>query len=222
VGRGGRALIAGYAAAVAALLLFGWLARDVLLHQTIRFDALVRGVVHAWASPALTDFFQAMSWIGSAWVLLPFAMLFAWRLWAAGRSQAAWLSLMSAIGAEVLDAILKLAFHRPRPEPFFGYPLPPTYSFPSGHSLVSASVFGVAAALATAGMQSRARIAAVWTGAAALTLAIGISRIYLGVHYPSDVAAGFAAAVIWVAAVRAGYRIWAKRKNDRPAETPNS
>ncbi len=211
VERGDRAIVAGYVAAGSALALFGWIARHVLERQTIRFDALVRAAVHAWASPALTDFFRVISWVGSAWFLLPFVMLFAWRLAAAGRGRAAWLYLLSAIGAEVLDAILKLAFHRPRPEPFFGYPLPPTYSFPSGHSLVSASVFGVAAALGTSRMKSRAQTAAAWIGAAALTLAIGISRIYLGVHYASDVAAGYAAAVIWVAAVRTGYRVWARR-----------
>lgn len=212
VDRPGRELIGGYAAAVAALLLFGWLAREVLQHQTIRFDVVVRNGVHALASPLLTEFFRAVTWLGSELFLIPFGSLAVWRLSAAGRKRAAWLFIVAAAGAEVLDEILKLEFHRGRPEPFFGYPLPPTYSFPSGHSMLSACFFGVLAAVVTARMESRTKRAAIWAGAAILSLLIGISRIYLGVHYPSDVAAGYAAAVIWVAAVRLGYDMWLRRR----------
>jgi len=207
-----KALAAGYAAAAAALVLFGGLGRDVLLDHTIRFDAIVRGDLHALASPRLTDFFWAISCLGSELVLVPLAAVVIWRHVATGRKHAAWLFLVAVAGAELLDRILKLAFHRPRPEPFFGYPLPSSYSFPSGHSLVAACFYGVAAAMWTARMESRPKAAAIWAAAAALVLANGLSRIYLGVHYPSDVAAGYAAAVIWVAAVRAGYRAWLRRR----------
>jgi undecaprenyl-diphosphatase len=103
---------------------------------------------------------------------------------------------------------LKLIFRRARPEAFFGYAEPITYSFPSGHSIVSACFYGVLAAILTARMKSRARRIAIWMAAALLAFLIGLSRIYLGVHYPSDVLAGYAAAVIWVVAVRTGYERW--------------
>lgn len=209
--RSGRDLIAGYAAAVAALLLFGWLARDVLRHQTIRFDAVVRDALHSLATPGLTRFFETVTWFGSELFLVPFGIFAFWRLAAAGRKHAAALFALAALGGEILDEVLKLAFHRGRPIPFFGYPLPPSYSFPSGHSMLSACFFGVLAAVLTARMPSRGKRAAIWIAAAALSLLIGLSRIYLGVHYPSDVAAGFCAAVIWVVAVRAGYGVWLRR-----------
>jgi undecaprenyl-diphosphatase len=212
VEKSGRDLIAGYIAAVAALMLFGWLARDVLRHQSIRFDAVVRDAVHSLASPGLTTFFGAVTWLGSELFLLPFGALVVWRLAAAGRKHAAVLLVLAAAGGELLDQILKLAFHRGRPAAFFGYPLPETYSFPSGHSMVSICFFGVLAAVLTARMASRARRAAVWAAAVAVVLMIGVSRIYLGVHYPSDVVAGYCAAIIWVAAVRAGYIVWLRRR----------
>jgi undecaprenyl-diphosphatase len=207
-----RELIAGYIAAAAALVLFGWLARDVLRHQTIWFDAVVRDAVHSLASPGLTAFFGTVTWLGSELFLLPFGALAVWRLAAAGRRHAAVLLVLATAGGELLDQILKLVFHRGRPAAFFGYPLPETYSFPSGHSMASLCFFGVLAAVLTARMASRAGRAAVWAAAVALALLIGLSRIYLGVHYPSDVVAGYCAAIIWVAAMRAGYMVWLRRR----------
>ena len=119
---------------------------------------------------------------------------------------------VAALGAEALDTLLKLLFRRARPEVFFGLTAPRTYSFPSGHSMLSACFFGVLAALVTIRMASYARKLAVWAAATLATLLIGLSRVYLGVHYPSDVLAGYAAAVIWVLSVRAGYAVWLRRR----------
>jgi undecaprenyl-diphosphatase len=212
VGKSNRELIAGFAGAAAALLLFGWLAQRVARHATIEFDAAIRDGLHARATPGLTLAFRIITWLGSEFFLIPFIGLLAWRLVKSGRSHAAGLLVLATAGGELLDVLLKLVFQRARPAVFFGLPVPGTYSFPSGHSMVSACVFGVAAAILTARMASPAGRAAVWVVALALTFAVGVSRIYLGVHYPSDVLAGFAAAVIWVVAVRAGYRVWLKRR----------
>lgn len=202
-------------AAAAALILFGWLARDVLRHQTIRFDAAVRDGVHSLASPGLTTLFGTITWLGSELFLIPFGALVVWRLAAAGRRQAAVLLVLAAAGGELLDQILKLAFHRGRPASFFGYPLPDSYSFPSGHAMISACFFGVLAAVLTVRMESRGLRVSIWAAAALLALLIGMSRIYLGVHYPSDVAAGYSAAILWVAAVRAGYLVWLRRRTSQ-------
>ena len=116
-----------------------------------------------------------------------------------GRQDAAWRILIVMAGAEALDGILKIQFHRQRPEPFFGLLAPPSYSFPSGHALLSCCLYG---ALATvAGTRRRLTRCA----AAVLILAIGASRVYLGVHYPSDVIAGYLVAIVWMAGVTAVY-----------------
>ncbi len=204
-------LIAGFAGAAAALAVFVWLAGQVFHHETIRFDALVRDGLHRLASPGLTWFFRIVTQFGSEMFLVPFGGFVVWRLAAAGRRRAAILFAVAAAGGEALDFVLKLLFRRTRPEVFFGLTAPGSYSFPSGHSMLSACLFGVLAAILTVRMKSRARRAAIWAAAAVATLLIGLSRIYLGVHYPSDVLAGYAAAVIWVASVRAGYIVWMRR-----------
>jgi undecaprenyl-diphosphatase len=211
----GRILIAGFAAAASALLLFAWLAWQVLRHETIQFDAAIRDGLHAHATPDLTLTFRVLTYLGSELFLVPFVLFVVWRLLRAGRRHAAVLLLLASAGGELLDTLLKLAVRRTRPEVFFGLVEPDTYSFPSGHSMLSACIFGVTAAILTTRMTSRSKQGAIWAGAAALALIIGISRIYLGVHYPSDVAAGYAAAIIWVAAVRAGYGMWIRRRASR-------
>jgi undecaprenyl-diphosphatase len=106
------------------------------------------------------------------------------------------------IGAGLMTITLKLSFKRPRPVPFFNLTPPESYSFPSGHSLTSAVFFGALAAILTARIKSRRVKAAIWIVSTAMFLLIGLSRIYLGVHYTTDVIAGFAAALIWILVVR--------------------
>jgi undecaprenyl-diphosphatase len=77
--------------------------------------------------------------------------------------------------------------------------------------MVSCCFFGVLAAILAARERSRARRMAIFAAAALLVGLMGFSRVYLGFHYPTDVLAGYAAAVIWLAVVRAGYEIWLRR-----------
>ena len=105
-----------------------------------------------------------------------------------------------------LNTVLKDLAQRPRPtaslievnEHATGY------SFPSGHALGSLVFFGTLAALVAARIRSTAARALVWIVAILLVAAIGFSRIYLGVHYPTDVIGGYAAALVWVIAVALG------------------
>jgi undecaprenyl-diphosphatase len=131
---------------------------------------------------------------------------------------------IAMIGAALLDVALKHAFRRPRPAPFFGVPLPLSASFPSGHALASFCFFGVLAALLAHRTRSYWRAALVWLAAAALIAAIGFSRIYLGVHYPTDVIAGYLAAAIWVGGLTFADRYrrrWHHRHNQRARSKAN-
>jgi len=207
-----KLLHAGFAAAVAALLLFAWLANEVMEGATLRFDNFVRDTVHSWASPPLTAVMRGMTQLGSPTFLILASVFLIWRLARTRRRRALVLLLVGAIGAELLNLLLKELFHRQRPEAFFGYAEPLGYSFPSGHSISSCCFYGLAAAIVTMRMHSRAGRALVWAGAALVVGLIGFSRIYLGVHYPSDVLAGYAAAIVWVAALRAAYGVWLRRR----------
>jgi undecaprenyl-diphosphatase len=103
-------------------------------------------------------------------------------------------------GSLVLDLALKYIYHRTRPTAYFGM-APHSYSFPSGHALCSFCFYGVLAGLLSARIKSLALRIVIWCSAATLVIAIGLSRIYLGVHYPSDVVAGYLAATVWVGTV---------------------
>lgn len=210
--RSNRFLFAGFIAAVAALLLFAWLANEVLEGTTLRFDSFVRDTVHSWASPTLTSAMRGITQLGSPEFLILMTVLLVWRLTSMGRKRAAILLTVGAVGAVLLDQVLKLSFHRLRPDAFFGYAEPLGYSFPSGHAITSCCFYGVAAAIITVRIQSPAKKALVWAGAALLAALIGFSRIYLGVHYPSDVIAGYAAAIVWVTTLRAAYGVWLRRR----------
>ena len=169
-------------------------------------DDRIRLMVHAHATPALTSLMLGFSLIGQPAVLIAWSALVAFWLVRAGRARTAVLFCIVLAGAEVIDFSSKLAFHRARPVPFFGLHAPRSYSFPSGHALVSCTFFGMLAAIAAARFESRARRWSFYAAAAAITGAIGFSRIYLGVHYPSDVLGGYALALLWLLSV-----MWARR-----------
>ncbi|HKS95263.1 MAG TPA: phosphatase PAP2 family protein [Terriglobia bacterium] len=187
--------------AVAALLLFVWLFDQVLHSGTERFDLWMRLGIHAHATPTLTEFMRAITHWGSWMVLLPATLFVSGVLVWRRRRDEMRLLLITMGGAVVLDNVLKLVVHRPRPTPFFvGKPM--TFSFPSGHSLISLCFYGLLAGLLTLHMTRGWSRAVVWGIAAILIGLIGLSRIYLGVHWPSDVIAGYAAAIVWMGAVR--------------------
>ena len=188
--------------ALAALVLFGSLANAVMQGYTGAFDAAVRNAVHAVSFPALTYAMRGISDLGEAVILVVVGAIIAWRLVSLGRRRQAVFFVTVALGANVIDQALKFWFHRPRPQAFFG-PQPVTYSFPSGHALVSCCFYLALAEILMDDQWSRARKLAVWTLAILLIGLIGLSRVYLGVHYPTDVLGGYAAAVAWLSIVRA-------------------
>ena len=193
--------------AALALILFAWLAREVVRGDAMRLDAPIREAVHARSSPALTAVMRGVSLCGSEVVLVPLGLILVWWLVAAKRRRAAVVFAVAALGAEGLDQAMKLLFHRPRPEPFFGLASPITHSFPSGHAMVSCCFFGVLAAILAARQPSRIKRMAIFAAAALLVALMGFSRVYLGFHYPTDVVAGYAAAVIWLAAIKPASRL---------------
>lgn len=200
----GWRLLAGLIAAIIALSFFGWLAEDVFENETISFDETVRGAIHNFSSPTLTEAMKIFSFLGSTVFLVALGVCVAAAFFYLRRMRALTLFLAATLGATILLNVLKAAFHRARPDAYFGYALPTSYSFPSGHSLSSFCFYGILAWLITARMKNRASKILVWTLAAALILLVGVSRVYLGVHYPSDVLAGYAAGVVWVVTVGLG------------------
>jgi len=196
----GAFLFASLAVAVGALILFGWLAEEVMEGDTKQFDATIRNAIHNHATPLLTTVMQVFSFLGSVgWVTFFGVLVVCACLYFKRRRMAAFLAI-AVIGAGTLDYVLKLTFHRPRPLAFFGTS-PSSFSFPSGHALGSFCFYGILAAVLSDRAIGRTSRFFIWLASALLVGMIGLSRIYLGVHYPSDVIAGYLAGAVWVTAV---------------------
>ena len=200
-------VIIGLLLAVGALVLFGWLADEVLEGDTIRFDDHIRSEVHGFSNPPLTTAMLFFTTVGSLLVEGPLTALLLWVFWRIRWRRAAVLLLITLAGAAVLVVVLKLAFHRARPVPYFGLKTPGTYSFPSGHALFAMCLYSILASLIAGRISGRTLRVLIWMFAGVLIASIGFSRIYLGVHYPTDVIAGYAAGFIWVTAVSFGDRL---------------
>lgn len=195
-------LALGISAAVASLIFFAWLTNEVLEGETRHFDEVTRAAVHRLASPTMTAIMRGISFTGSSLFLTTATILmFIWFLTHQWRREG-WLLGITMLGASILNTTLKLTFQRPRPEPFFDLLAPRTYSFPSGHSLASFCFFGALATVLTARIENKRINFVTWLIAGVMVLLIGLSRIYLGVHYTTDVVAGYAAALIWIAVIR--------------------
>jgi undecaprenyl-diphosphatase len=205
--------------AVLSLFLFAWLAEEMRENDVARFDSTVRAWVHGFASPWLTQVMTIISLFGYNFLIVGVIAALVVFLRMRWRRAAAFMAV-TMIGAGILDASLKQAFHRVRPPVFFGI-APTNYSFPSGHALASFCFYSVLAGLIAHRVKSMRLRVGVGVLAGLLIAAIGLSRIYLGVHYPSDVVAGYLAAAMWVSAMLSldSYRVRrrARRKPAQPA-----
>jgi membrane-associated phospholipid phosphatase len=195
-------LVVGFLAALGALLFFVWIAEEMLEGDTARFDSTVTAAVHAYSSAPLTAVMKALTILGSSAVMTPLAILMLILCYTKREFHALRTLAVTFGGALILEFLLKWAFHRPRPVPFFDLPAPASFSFPSGHALFSFCFFAGMAVLVSPRLERQEARLALWLVAVALILGIGMSRIYLGVHYPSDVLAGYAAGIVWVGTVK--------------------
>jgi membrane-associated phospholipid phosphatase len=210
-------LVSALAFAAFNLWLFGRLADEVMERETVAVDDAVYELLHRFASPALDRAARIASWMGSELVLIllvGLVVLLGWR----GRWGAAGGLVLVAAGAQLLNDVLKATFQRTRPNPTTFLIPAQAFSFPSGHAMVSAAFYGYLAYLGWHLFRRRAvRIA--WVLALVLlVLLIGLSRVYLGVHYVTDVVAGYAAGLVWTESViLAGRYLAARRTPTAPA-----
>jgi undecaprenyl-diphosphatase len=212
----GAALAVGLVIAALAMALFVWLGEEVLEGETRAVDLWVRNQIHAHTGPGLTSLMIAASRWGAPGVLAIFGVVASVVFLARAWRRAALLVLVIMAGAGILDVMLKQLYGRTRPLPLFDfYPSPGSYSFPSGHALFATCFFGGVAVLASHRARRPAARVAIWLAAFLAVALIGISRIYLGVHYPSDVLGGLAAGAVWVSTVALGDRLAEHRRRRR-------
>ena len=213
------ALVVGFMGLVACLLVFGYIAEDVRANEVFALDTFVTPLIHGVASPALDRLMNFATTLGSNLVIPPLFVIEIAILLRIGRPGASLFQAIVSGGALLLNGLMKVFFHRPRPVLPWAQALP-DFSFPSGHTM-NAFAFYVGLAIVIWSIVGRR------SGLIAMTIAfvivgfVGLSRIYLGVHYPTDVIGGILAGAIWVLVVLAAFRAeplaryWPRVDHDR-------
>ena len=196
-------VLVGFVTLLACLAIFGAIAPDVHNQEAIALDAIMTPLLHSYASPQLDAVMWAITTLGSTFVVGPLFVIAEVALLRVKRRREALFLAIALIGSVIMNGLLKLVFQRPRPDlPWAKTPL--DYSFPSGHTMNSLVFYLALALIAWIIWGPRIGIPAT-IGALILAVLIGISRIYLGAHYFSDVVAGFIAGLAWLLIVSAGF-----------------
>jgi undecaprenyl-diphosphatase len=187
---------------ISLICAIGFVLIAVLIHdrQLDWFDQTIIGWIQGLESPAFTYVLKGFTFIGSGKIiaiLVPLIALFLYfRL---GHRRELYFFIGVIIGSALLNETLKLIFHRVRPT--IHRIIDATgYSFPSGHSMAAFTLYGVVAFLIWRNLSTSLQRKLVLFFSLVMVLAIGISRIYLGVHYPSDVLGAYLASGCWLAA----------------------
>jgi undecaprenyl-diphosphatase len=190
-------IVAALLVALGAAVLFGVLGEEIQDQEPVPVDIGANQFLHGFSSPTLDGLMRLASFIGSAGFVIPVMVVVVILLYRRRRlAEAIFLPAVYA-GSGALNFLLKLYFHRNRPS----FPWSPgavnDYSFPSGHAMNSL-VFYLSLALVTWLVFGRRLGVAVLSIGLVIVALVGVSRVYLGFHYVSDVIGGYAAGLIWL------------------------
>lgn len=181
-----------------AIGLFITVADEVLERQPIGIDHWALTTVHSFHQPWLDQVVIWLTGLGSAVFIAIITTILALTLVYYKRIRLALFIALASGGAAIMNYVLKALFQRDRPDLWQALVVERSYSFPSGHAMASSALaFGIMALL----WNTRWRWLAILLGSL-LIVVVGFTRIYLGVHYPSDVVAGWCVSFAWVVVVR--------------------
>lgn len=181
----------------ACTLIFVRIAREVRLHETLPIDVAILNCVRDLSTPWLDVANRFLTQLGGVLFVPTVTIVLAGILWLKRYHDHALLIMAGVGGASVLSLVLKAFFARARPELWPSLVIETTFSFPSGHAMASSAL---ATSIVAALWFTKWRWSAVIIGTVYVVI-IGFTRLYLGVHYPSDIVAGWLLGVAWVAAV---------------------
>lgn len=219
-------LLSGAAVAIGCTWAFSEVAERVRAGTTQPFDDSVMRWIGHHQYPALQSVMLEITALGTGTVVAMIVFVAGMFLWLNRHKHSAVLLVVATLGGLVLDMVLKIGFNRPRPQVFTWGTHVVSSSFPSGHAMSSIIVYGTVAYLAARLQQNFASRVATLVVAAVIIVAIASSRLYLGVHYPSDVLAGLIIGLAWAAfcmSVLEAAQLYARRnapqmlEDERPA-----
>jgi membrane-associated phospholipid phosphatase len=172
------------------------LVREVWEKEAFRFDTTFLLWIHQFANPVTDRVMLLITQLGNPNVVIPIATITLIFLWLDRHYSEAKFFAVACLGGAILNTGLKLAFGKPRPALWHRLIEETSYSFPSGHALGAVVLYGAIAYLGTAYYPRFAGL--MYGGAIALIFLIGLSRLYLGVHWLTDIIAGYSIGLLWL------------------------
>ena len=185
-------------AALALFALFVVVSVLVMLNLTLPRDVAILEWMGAIRRPWLTETMLLFTFIGSGEIELPLAILIGYLLWRLGRAQCARRFVLAALSAELFYIILKAAFQRERPRIIERLADAGWFSYPSGHAMLAPVIYGFGLLLLARSVPHRGARWLLLLLAMTIPLLIALSRVYLGVHYPSDVVGALCLGTGWL------------------------
>jgi undecaprenyl-diphosphatase len=207
-------LVTGLLVFATMTLTLGEISEDVINREPLTVaDVQLSAWLHTHALPFLTGAMLVSTRLGSTLVVSCIAAGFAVYLLRQGRFYWLAAALSSVFGGMLLNKILKYAFHRARPH--FNDPIMrlDSYSFPSGHTMMATVLYGALAVYLCSRTTDMRRRVLIIIAACLLIALVGFSRVYLGVHYLSDVLAAIAEGLAWLSlCLTVVYSVWQQRQ----------
>jgi undecaprenyl-diphosphatase len=192
-------IVLGAAVALGATWVFVRIAGEVREGETQAFDVAVLRFMEAHKTPFLDRLAIEITFLGTGVIVLMIVAISGMFLWLTKHKHSALLLMVSTAGAILVNGLLKAGFDRPRPQVFEWGQHTVSSSFPSGHAMSAAAVYMTVAYLAARLQRRRTSRALTLLAAVIIVVLIAASRLYLGVHYPTDVAAGVVIGIAWAA-----------------------
>lgn len=197
---------------ILAIAGFQGLAMLVQHDQLERFDSSIISTVQGWENDTLTSIAKFLTMIGSSKILIPALIVLAVILFVLLKHRKELVLLLGGmLGSTLLNHLLKDIYKRARPD-IHRIAEEVGYSFPSGHSMAAFTFYFLITYLLWRHIHLRRWRIVLLLFSAFMIIAIGLSRVYLGVHYPSDVLAGYWVSACWVALCIRLFRTFAKTR----------
>ncbi|MDB5181517.1 MAG: acid phosphatase [Candidatus Saccharibacteria bacterium] len=197
---------------VPALIFFS-LANEIRSAEPLPGEVSILTFIHTFTTSTITRIMEIITALGSAPFVAVGVTIAAATLWYLKRRRFALFLLFAAGGTVVINVILKLFFARERPDLWQHLVIEDGYSFPSGHAMISSAL---ALAVITLAWRTKYRWHAIVFGIL-YTLLVSISRLYLGVHYPSDVIAGWCVSILWILTLHHVFARYERRRIETPS-----
>jgi undecaprenyl-diphosphatase len=194
-------IVVGFALAAALLYALGWLVTGAYKGSVSGFDSNIRYFMRQIQSPMWTSLLLTTTKLGSTLLLVIIGSIAGIAFIALRWFRPLMLFIVTMIGQAVLHHGAKWVIARTRPSALISYRDVESSSFPSGHALAALAMYGAIAWIVATRTENAAAKFGIAAAAVILIFLIGMSRAYIGIHYPTDVVAGWLAAFVWTAAV---------------------